>query len=32
MTATDTTCARKQLDEGAPTRTKIAGALAPWRY
>lgn len=28
MTTTDTTCARKQLDEGAPTRTKIAGLLA----
>lgn len=28
MTTTDSTCARKQLDEGAPTRTKIAGFLA----
>ena len=26
MTTTDTTC--KQLDEGAPTRTKVAGLLA----
>jgi mercuric ion transport protein len=29
ITTTDTTCARKALDEeGAPTRTKVAGLLA----
>ena len=28
MSTTDTTCARKALDEGAPTRTKVAGLLA----
>jgi hypothetical protein len=28
MTTTDPTCVRKQLDEGAPTRTKVAGMLA----